>query len=72
MVRTKTVVDGETGLFFHDQSVDALIDTIHHFESSADGFAPEVLTAHAAEFDRCQFERRFLEFLRRAKAGKPE
>ncbi len=61
----ETVVDGKTGLFFHDQSVDALIDTVHHFESRADGFAPEVLTAHAAEFDRCQFERRFLEFLER-------
>jgi glycosyltransferase involved in cell wall biosynthesis len=48
----ETVVDGRTGLFFHEQTVDALIDAIGRFEAAAPGtFTRENAQAHASAFD---------------------
>ncbi|KIT16297.1 glycosyltransferase [Jannaschia aquimarina] len=52
-----TVVEGETGLFFRDQSVEAIIDAVERFEKSdlfdAD---PDGLVAHARNFDLSAFQ----------------
>lgn len=53
-----TVRDGETGLFFRDQSVEALIDAVERFEAGpVSDPDPAVLIAHASRFDAAAFER---------------
>ena len=47
----ETVVDGRTGLFFKEQTVDSVVDAIHRFEAIAHLFEPETLRAHARSFD---------------------
>lgn len=57
-----TVIHGETGLLFDEQSVDALITAISAIENGAERFSPDVLRRHAETFDR----RWFTEKLHRA------
>ncbi|MGH7411603.1 MAG: glycosyltransferase, partial [Candidatus Methylomirabilis sp.] len=52
-----------TGVFFHEQTVDALIGAIERYEQSADRFDPEGLRAHALTFDRSIFEKRMAAFI---------
>ncbi len=52
-----------TGVFFYEQTVDALIGAIELYERSADRFDPEGLRAHALTFDRSIFEKRMAAFL---------
>ena len=51
----ETVRDGETGLFFEEQSVEALTRALDGFESGP-GFAPEVLRLHAELFSESRFQ----------------
>lgn len=53
-----TVIEGESGTFFHDPSVAALIDAVERFERApvADP-DPAVLMAHARRFDEAAFQR---------------
>ncbi len=52
-----TVVDGKTGLLFHDQSVEGLISAIEQFESAKlDQLDPRALVAHARRFDEAAFQ----------------
>jgi glycosyltransferase involved in cell wall biosynthesis len=53
-----TVVDGQTGILFHEQTVDALADAVRKVESGAVRFAPEVLRRHALGFDKEIFKQR--------------
>ncbi|MGC9368074.1 MAG: glycosyltransferase [Paracoccaceae bacterium] len=51
-----TVLEGETGLLFREQSVEALIDAVEQFEAlGLDRPDPAVLLAHARRFDRAAF-----------------
>lgn len=51
-----TVIDGETGLLFRDQSVDGLIAAITRFEADAlHRLDPAALVRHAARFDERAF-----------------
>lgn len=53
-----TVIDRETGLLFHDQSIDAMIDAVETFEAeSLDCLDPETLVRHARRFDENAFRR---------------
>lgn len=53
-----TVVDGETGLLFREQSVDGLVRAVEAFESSGlAGADPAALVAHAGKFDEAGFRR---------------
>ena len=45
---TETVVDGVSGLFFHEQTPEALIDALRRFEVS--GWSPEKIRGHARHF----------------------
>ncbi|MEJ0022953.1 MAG: glycosyltransferase [Alphaproteobacteria bacterium] len=54
-----TVVDGETGMLFHEQSVEALSRAIEDFEAVGDrAFDPARLRAHASQFSRHAFKNR--------------
>ncbi len=45
---TETVIDGLTGVFFEEQSWEALADTVLHFDERM--FNPSVIRAHAEQF----------------------
>jgi glycosyltransferase involved in cell wall biosynthesis len=44
----ETVIDGQTGVFFPDQTVDSLTEALHKFETMK--FDPEIIKAQAAKF----------------------
>jgi len=54
----ETVVDGQTGLHFHEQSVESLIDAVQRFERAEAAFDPDVIRRHAEAFDREKFKAR--------------
>ena len=54
---TETVVDGVTGIWFHDQTVESLVDAVDRGESQS--WDAAVLRHHARTFDRPRFETAF-------------
>ena len=59
----ETVEDGKTGVFFHEQTPQDLIDAIHRFEQM--DFEPPVLRAAAERFDTPIFRERIAEVISR-------
>jgi glycosyltransferase involved in cell wall biosynthesis len=57
----ETVVDGETGIFFTEQTVDSLAAALAGLRREA--FDSRVLRAHAAQFDVAVFQRRLRAFV---------
>jgi glycosyltransferase involved in cell wall biosynthesis len=53
-----------TGVFFEEQTGDAMVAAIEEFERSVDGFDPAVLRRHALTFDCPRFERQIDSFLK--------
>lgn len=53
----ETVVDGTTGVLFHDQSVDGVRAGVDAFEAMEDTFDPVAIRAHALQFDTQRFKR---------------
>jgi glycosyltransferase involved in cell wall biosynthesis len=62
----ETVEDGRTGLFFAEQTADALIDALDRFEAREAAFDADAIARHAARFDAPVFRRRFADFVGRA------
>ena len=59
-----SVIDGETGLLFHDQSVDALVDAVERFEASGlEQADPQRFVRHAALFAEPVFRRKITRVL---------
>ena len=54
---------GPTGIFFHEQSVEALVEAIQFFEANSDRFDPEVLRQRALAFDRQVFKDKIAAFV---------
>lgn len=46
----ETVVDGKTGIFFHEQTEDALLEAVERFEGMKSNFHPTQIRAHACGF----------------------
>ena len=59
-----SVIDGETGLFFHEPSAESLANAVRTFELERESFDADHIAAHAASFDREQFKARFADFVR--------
>jgi len=57
----ETVVEGRTGLFFREQTPEALAEVVACFRD--DDFDPQAIRKHAVRFGRKGFERRFGEFV---------
>lgn len=53
-----TVVDGVTGILFHQSNSESLIAAIERFESKEEDFDPTLIVAHSRKFDRAIFKRR--------------
>ena len=56
-------VRAPTGVFFYEQTVEALVEAIDLFERSAGRFDPVALRAHALTFDRSIFEKRIATYI---------
>jgi glycosyltransferase involved in cell wall biosynthesis len=59
----ETVVEGRTGLFFHEQSVEALMAALARFEKDGAQFSPSEIRAHALKFEPRRFEMELRQFL---------
>jgi glycosyltransferase involved in cell wall biosynthesis len=60
-----TVIDGETGLLYPEQTVDALMDAVTRFEEAGlDRMDPAGLVAHAGRFSEAAFREGITESLR--------
>lgn len=64
----ETVVDGVTGLHFHEQTEAALIEAVGRMERGEVQFDPVAIRVHAATFDMPNFRRQLLAFIA-AKTG---
>lgn len=60
----ETVVDGVTGLYFHEQTEAGLIGAVNRVEHGEVTFDPAAIRAHAARFDIEHFNARLLCFIR--------
>jgi glycosyltransferase involved in cell wall biosynthesis len=60
----ETVLEGVTGLFFQEQTVESLLEAITRFESSH--FDPVQIRAHAEGFSEVRFRAEFLAFVESA------
>jgi glycosyltransferase involved in cell wall biosynthesis len=56
---TETVLEGVTGVFFDEPTIDAMVDAIQRLERGA--FRPDRIRAHAITFDTAVFDRRWRE-----------
>lgn len=57
-----TVIDGQTGIFFDQPSVDSLIGAIEAYEARSDAFPAETLRAHAETFAPEKFLEKMRDF----------
>jgi len=62
---TETVVAGETGMFFNEQTPASLNAAIERFESMATTFEPELIRKHAERFGIERFRREMRELVER-------
>jgi glycosyltransferase involved in cell wall biosynthesis len=55
----------DTGVFFHRQDADSVIDAIQRFEAREDSFAPRDIQKHAKKFDKSVFKNRMRDVIER-------
>jgi len=55
--------EASTGLFFPEQTVESLTGAINRFESVEKSFCPQLIRAHAMQFDRERFKSNFARFV---------
>lgn len=60
---TESVVPGETGLFFYEQTPQALAEAVEEFERSASRFKVERIRANAERFRKERFKEEFLKLV---------
>lgn len=65
-----SILDGETGLFFAEQTTDALVDAVERFEGWLPHFDPATAIANVQRFAPERFDREFLDAVRRAESGR--
>jgi len=56
-----SVVEGITGVFFYEQTVDSLATALASFDERR--YEPQTIRSHALEFDMPRFHRRILQFI---------
>ena len=59
----ETVTPGKTGVFFPEQTAEALSEAVSFFERHQDDFTPEVIRRNAARFSVNRFKREMSEFI---------
>ncbi|HEX8991548.1 MAG TPA: glycosyltransferase [Anaerolineales bacterium] len=66
------MVEGETGLLFHEQSADAIAEAVLDFASRSSEFRPEQIVHNAQRFDKEKFKEEFLRMADRASLERSE
>lgn len=59
----ETVKDGETGIYFHEQTVEGLVEAVDKLESRGFQFDPKVLRTHAEKFSKERFKQEIQAFI---------
>ncbi|HSJ87568.1 MAG TPA: glycosyltransferase [Anaerolineales bacterium] len=59
----ETVVDGKTGIFFSEQTIESLVDALQRFERAHSSFHVPELVENAGKFDRKNFLIQFRDFV---------
>lgn len=59
----ETVADGVTGLFFHEQTEDAICEAVKRFETVEKDFDPERIRTHALSFSTQVFKAKFRSYV---------
>lgn len=52
----ESVIDGETGILFSDQTKNSIISAVEKFENISGNFNPELIRKHSKKFSRVNFE----------------
>jgi glycosyltransferase involved in cell wall biosynthesis len=65
----ETVTANQTGLFFEEQTVGSLIETIDRFEVVADQFSPTIIRENAMRFSIASFRADFREIVQQVVSG---
>ncbi len=60
---TESVIDGKTGIFFKEQTVDSLVEAIKTFEKLEDKFDPLEIRKNAERFSKDKFKTEFKRFV---------
>ncbi|WP_022671152.1 glycosyltransferase family 4 protein [Hippea alviniae] len=60
---TETVIDGKTGLFFKEQTVESLVEAIKKFEKIEEKFDCVKIRKNAERFCKSRFQQEFKEFV---------
>ncbi|HEY9624999.1 MAG TPA: glycosyltransferase family 4 protein [Crinalium sp.] len=60
---TETVIPGKTGLFFPEQTVESLVDTIQQFKANKVWFDPDLLRQNAERFSPNRFRNEFAQYI---------
>jgi glycosyltransferase involved in cell wall biosynthesis len=60
---SETVVDGVTGVFFRQQSPEAIVDAVNRFENDQVAWDPTLIRAHAQQFNVARFREEFRQFV---------
>lgn len=55
----ETILDGTTGVLFHKQTADAIVDAVRDFDSHSSAFSPSALRGNAERFSKDRFEQSF-------------
>jgi len=66
----ETVIDGTTGLFFKDNSKDALIEVIKKFIKLEDNFDSNKIVSNALRFDTDIFKKNIIDFINKKYSSK--
>jgi len=59
----ETVVEGQTGIYIKEQTVDSLVEAVKQFINAETAFTREAMTAHAKRFGKERFEFEIKEFV---------
>ena len=59
----ESVIDGETGIHFEEQTKDSIISAVKKFESSTGIFKPDAIRKHSQKFSRKRFEENISNFI---------
>jgi glycosyltransferase involved in cell wall biosynthesis len=60
---TESVIAGQTGVFFQEQTVESLCDAVNRFEQSYASYDAVAIRAHAEKFNASRFREEFLKLV---------
>ncbi|HTI01906.1 MAG TPA: glycosyltransferase family 4 protein [Acidisoma sp.] len=60
---TETIINGKTGLHFHEQTADSIVDIVEQFEAMDTKFDPQVIRSNALRFSTEAFKADFSRFV---------